>query len=358
MAQKRNISKIASKNAENITNQVEMACSRLCFQEIDAKPVISWVDDSCAKEGAKSVKGAKGARGARSAKSVRGAKTAKGGEREITFFLSSDFPTNQLLALLPKGGGKGRFSCAAISSGEELPEAAVELLCKAGRSALIGVQRYLFPFANELRINSAGGQILRLGELRDDITEAEPLLREAEYIFVDMRSVRHADYPSSSNTNPNGLFANELCQIAHYIGFSTNLKAVYLFGLEAPQAAATGTGTGFGTDAAAQVCANLAAQLIWHISDGVANNVKEEPALQKRSGKLPIKFEYRIVEFASQGDSITFITSLITGRWWMEIPLVKKGTNKLIPCSKNDYELACQGDIPLRWLFFYNHLNK
>ena len=92
-------------------------------------------------------------------------------------------------------------------------------------------------------------------------------------------------------------------------------------------------------------------------ADGVANNIVEDPSQEFKKGKLSSQFEHKIVDFCSQGDNITFIMSVATGRWWMEVPVVKNNTAELVPCTAGDYNSATEGQVPVRWLYAYNRLN-
>jgi hypothetical protein len=40
-----------------------------------------------------------------------------------------------------------------------------------------------------------------------------------------------------------------------------------------------------------------------------------------------------------------FMKSKRTKRWWMGLP-----SGNFVPCSYNDYLIACRGEIPERWL--------
>ena len=94
--------------------------------------------------------------------------------------------------------------------------------------------------------------------------------------------------------------------------------------------------------------------------DADANTVKSAAnniANEKKKGKLSSQFEHRIVDFVSHGDTHTFINSSVTGRWWMEVPVVKKNTTELVPCSVSDYRAATESQVPIRWLFYYNKFN-
>src|SRR5574344_612470 len=228
--------------------------------------------------------------------------------------LKSKLPTvvlcgEQLPSLKGIIGGKP-FTAALISSGDFLanPEDTFPLLTNKNLKsfALLGVQRYLFNPGIDIFLNDSGFETLHLGEIRDDMTQCEPLLRDAQYIFIDMHSVKYADYPwSEEKGNPNGFMSNE----------------------------------------------------IWQIFDGIASNLKEDPMISISKGKLAMQFMRKIVDMGGGSDAISFVTSLNTGRWWMEIPVESTKNQLLVPCTQSDYNSACAGNIPIRWLFYYRKCN-
>ncbi len=198
----------------------------------------------------------------------------------------------------------------------------------------IGYQSYMYDPRILHELHSHYFEDMRLGVLRDNITLCEPLVRDAEYAFIDMRAVRYSDYPSSNNSNPNGLYAEEICTIARYIGLGCNLKAVFIFGTARSKQLT--------------VCYKLIAQTIWHLCGGIESNIPESPTNEK----LEDYFSRKIVSMGDNGENITFATSGTTKRWWMEIP-VNENNIKYVPCSIEDYKTACSGEVPLKWLFFY-----
>ncbi len=200
----------------------------------------------------------------------------------------------------------------------------------------LGFQSYRYSPQIIHKLKERYFEDMRLGALRDDISLCEPLLRNAQYVFMDMRSIRYSDYPCSPEANPNGLYAEEACMIARYTGLGQKLSAVFIFG-------------GVKADKQLTVCNKLIAEIIWHICEAVAVNLIEDPA------NTPSQEHYmkKIVNLGDSGQEITFITSTSTGRWWMEIPCGESKSIKFIPCSEKDYNIACSGEVPLRWLFFY-----
>lgn len=234
---------------------------------------------------------------------------------------------------------QSKYNGAAVLPGEECSNK--EMLDLATEDPLahsfsvIGYQGYRIDSATLVKLRKRYFEDMRLGAVRDDLTLTEPLVRESFHSFIDMRSVRYADYPYSNSANPNGLYAEELCTIARYIGMSCNLKSIFIYGQEVEKSTLT-------------VCNKLIAEVIWHICEGISSNICEDPDIEGND----TCFQKKMVSLGDDGQDISFTTSCNTGRWWMEIPS-KEGKTVYVPCSINDYKMACSGEIPLRWLFFY-----
>ncbi|MBK7482871.1 MAG: hypothetical protein IPI72_08995 [Flavobacteriales bacterium] len=52
----------------------------------------------------------------------------------------------------------------------------------------------------------------RLGELRSNMADAEPVMRNGDSLSVDMSAVRRSDAPGTSRPGPNGFHGEEICQ--------------------------------------------------------------------------------------------------------------------------------------------------
>ncbi|MEN6618070.1 MAG: hypothetical protein ABFC28_00990 [Rikenellaceae bacterium] len=181
---------------------------------------------------------------------------------------------------------------------------------------------------------------LRIGAIRGDISIVEPYLRSNHYLFLDMRSVRFSDFPESLTKSPNGLYAEEICQLARYIGMGQNLIACYIYGYTSK----------FKPKSTSE---QLLAEVLWHMFEAISSNVYEDPGNPETEDLLLRK----IVSMGREGQDLDFFTSTSTGRWWMKIPEVKNNTNQYVACSYSDYVTACSGEIPMRWLFFYQKIN-
>jgi hypothetical protein len=152
---------------------------------------------------------------------------------------------------------------------------------------------------------------LRLGAVREDISIAEPHIRANNYVFLDMRAVRTSDFPDSLTKSPNGLYAEEVCQLARHIGMGQNLKTAYIYGYPSklkPNSTSN----------------QLLAEVLWHIFEALSSNIYEDPG-NTDTGDI---FLRKIVSMGNDGQDIFFVTSTSTGRWWMEIPEVNNNNNQ------------------------------
>ncbi|MBA7561563.1 Formimidoylglutamase [subsurface metagenome] len=181
---------------------------------------------------------------------------------------------------------------------------------------------------------------LRLGDIRQDMGKVEPCLRDAGFVSLDVNSIRQSDAPACTHPSPNGFTGEEICQISRYAGLSPVIKCFGLFNL-LPDA-----------DRGGQT-AQLAAQSIWYFIDGVSQRKEEHPL------SAPDAFKKFIVSFSEMDHDIIFYKSLETERWWFEVPVIRQAKTRhvLISCALDDYQKACNQEIPDRWLNAFQKLN-
>ncbi len=185
--------------------------------------------------------------------------------------------------------------------------------------------------------------VYRLGHIQTKIEEAEPVVRSADILSIDISAIRQSDAPGCANTTPNGLYGEEACQIMRYAGMSDKLSSVGIYELN-PEFDNRGQ------------TAHLAAQMIWYFVEGFANRKNDFPVV---AGKDYMKY---IVAIKAPEHEIVFYKSLKTDRWWMEVPFKVDDKSKferhhLVPCSYDDYLLACAEEMPDRWWQAYQKLN-
>jgi len=180
----------------------------------------------------------------------------------------------------------------------------------------------------------------RLGEIRTNIKEVEPILRDADIFSFDINAVKQSDAPGHCSPSPNGFYGEEACQIAKYAGLSEKLSSFGIYEVN----------PNFDQN---DMTSHLAAQIIWYFIDGFGQRIKENPLTNSKDYK---KF---IVNLNNIDQAIIFYKSLRSERWWLEVPILKPGNkqNKLIACSYDDYMKACNHEIPDRWLKTFQKIN-
>ena len=164
----------------------------------------------------------------------------------------------------------------------------------------------------------------RVGRLREDMDNAEPALRSADLFSFDMNVLRFSDAPANAGGSPNGLAGDEACMLTRFAGAADNLSSFGIYGYD-PKSDVH------------EMTARLIAQMIWYFAEG-CNIRRTEANLDDRE-----EFQEFHVRFTA--NDTTFLKSRRTGRWWMELP-----DGPFVPCTYGDYQMACNDEIPDRWM--------
>lgn len=178
-------------------------------------------------------------------------------------------------------------------------------------------------------------ETLRLGELSSNIHFTEPLIRNADILSLDLRSLRSEYMPQSSFPMPNGINGKEVCQMAWYAGMSDKLTS---FGIYEYDEHADIDGLG----------AMLIAQIVWYFIEGVSQRKGDFP---KSSTRKYIKYTIHLNEDEHE---LIFYKSPKSDRWWVEIPYpdgkdAKYFRHLVVPCTYEDYYKASNGEMPDIW---------
>ena len=65
----------------------------------------------------------------------------------------------------------------------------------------------------------------RLGELSNNIQNVEPVLRDANIVTLDLKSVRSSEVSTKQKFSPNGFSGKEICAISRYAGISNKVSS-------------------------------------------------------------------------------------------------------------------------------------
>jgi formiminoglutamase len=209
---------------------------------------------------------------------------------------------------------------------------------KLFKYATLGHQQYLVHENHVEFLEKKGFDVIRLASLRSNLVMAEPFLRDAHLVSFDISTVKQSDAPGNHFPSPNGLMAEEACQLSRYAGLSDQVSCfgIYEVNPEFDQNDHT---------------SHLAAQAIWLFIEGFSQRKKEKPVQNSHD------FKVFAVSHSDMEHALTFYKSLITGRWWMEVPDMKSGGQVLVACSQEEYQQACHHEIPERWWKAFQRIN-
>jgi len=189
--------------------------------------------------------------------------------------------------------------------------------------AHIGFQSYFMHPQMLETIDKLRFDCFRLGKVREDLEEMEPVIRDSHMMSFDISAIQNAQAPANIIT-PNGFNGEEACVLMQYAGMSWKTSTIGLFGYQAE----------LDTN---HLTAIQMAQMIWYILDGVQKGKKESPLSDSE------RFKEFHIAFADI--ETNFLQSKSTGRWWMQTH-----NNEWAPCSYKDYLVASNNEIPERWL--------
>ncbi len=207
----------------------------------------------------------------------------------------------------------------------------------------LGYQTYFVDQDAVKLMNNLFFDTYRLGNVRANMQDVEPMVRNADLMSIDISAIRQTDAPGNRNATPNGFYGEEMCQITRYAGLSDKLSSIGFY--EYNPAMDKGGQT-----------AHLIAQMIWYFIDGYHNRMNDYP-IDKKSDDYN-KF---MVKLSNQREELIFFKSKKSDRWWMEVDCVatvkaKYERHYLVPCSHDDYEKALEDDVPERWVQAYQKL--
>lgn len=202
----------------------------------------------------------------------------------------------------------------------------------------LGYQTYLNDTGSLDRLGELFFEYHRLGALRDDMREAEPVFRNSDLLVFSMNAIRQTEAPGVTFPSANGFTAEESCQLARFAGLSDKLSLFALAGFQPL------------SDRGGQTSA-LAAQMIWHFFQGFNQRKSDYPFSDIRL------YQKYLINLPKSGINLTFYKSPASGRWWMEVPYpdTKYPRFLYVACSPRDYEIASEGEVPDRW---WNHFRR
>lgn len=208
--------------------------------------------------------------------------------------------------------------------------------------ANVGFQSYMNSPETTKMMEELYFETYRVGMLRSNLEEAEPIIRNAEMLSIDISAVRRPDAPGCPHASSNGFYGEEICQIAKYAGINDKLTSIGIYEYDPTLDYSNQT-------------SQLIAHILWCFVEGYVNRQND---VQFKNSQDYLQYH---ISVSGALDEMVFYKSLKTGRWWMLIPIINMQNDRIqhyfLPCSKHDYDMACEDRIPERWWKAYNKLN-
>lgn len=263
-----------------------------------------------------------------------------GGSMDLAFPISVGFESNEQL-----------FNICCIDEKVHLGEPTSDVKSAGYLSALL-LRRPCFLFNHSTvgvqpnRNNPASLDLYeklffdesRLGAFNADFKTAEPLLRNADIVCLNLDAIKASERQQKVG-NPNGFNVEQICQIAKYAGISDKTSC---FGI-------------FNPSESTSMDAAIIAHSIWYFLEGV----------ESRKGDFPIGSKKDYLRFTvvldDTNQELVFYKSNKSDRWWLEVPYPPNEFSKferhhLVPCNQFDYDNAMNNELPNIWWKTYQKL--
>ncbi len=202
--------------------------------------------------------------------------------------------------------------------------------------ATLGYQTYYNPQIEIDLMEKLFFEAYRLGEVCNDITSVEPVMRDADIVTIDLRCIKSSELSSRQKLSPNGFDGKEICSISRYAGISNKVSSFGIYEYRSSNED--------------EITEMLIAQILWYFIEGVNCRIID-------NNFTNIKYFQKFTVIVEKHE-LVFYKSKKTSRWWIEIPNSSNKDNKikeqsLLPCTLEDYKSANEGIMPERWYKAY-----
>ncbi|GAB4234136.1 MAG: formimidoylglutamase [Ekhidna sp.] len=202
----------------------------------------------------------------------------------------------------------------------------------------LAYQSYLVDQKDLELLEKLSFEAIRLGMVKENIKEMEPLVRDADMMMFDVSALQAFYAPGAVDAKVYGLTGEEACQLFWYAGQNEKMSSLGLYNYLAD------------SDSEDRKTAFVMATMIWYFIEGYYH----------RKGDKNFKSnDYLLYEvhLGGEPDTIRFYKSKLSERWWMEVPNPNEqglfNRNRMLACNYSDYELALKGEVPDRWMNFF-----
>lgn len=196
-------------------------------------------------------------------------------------------------------------------------------------------QLYLIDPASVNILEKLYFEAFRVGQMRTNLAEMEPSIRNADLLSFDITAIRSSDAPGNGNAQPFGLTGEEACQLCWYAGMNEKLSSAGFYEYNPNH------------DDRNKKTASVVATMIWYFIEGFYHRKNEHSF----KGNDFLKY---VVSMPVEPETLTFYKSKVTEKWWLEVAYHQPGAryqrNSIVPCSYTDYQTATRGEVPERYI--------
>ncbi len=254
-----------------------------------------------------------------------------GGSQDLTYALYRAYDNLEQMVNLVAVDSKFDFGKESdiVSASSYLTKIIIEEPNNLFNYCNIGYQTYFNSQEEIDLVEKLFFDAYRLGEVANTIAIAEPVFRDADLVSLDMNSVKSSDSGNFTPFIPNGFNGKEICALARYAGISDKVSSFGIFNHNDTEQESV-----------------LIAQIVWYFIEGFHYRSNEYPFGSREN--------YSKYIVPTEEEELIFYKSDKTDRWWIEIPFTVNGNNKLkrntlLPCSHEEYLMACDQELPERW---------
>ena len=201
--------------------------------------------------------------------------------------------------------------------------------------AHLAYQSYLIDPLSVSILEKLYFEAFRVGQVRTNLQEIEPVIRNADLVSFDVTAIRSSDAPGNANAQPFGLTGEEACQICWYAGHNEKLSSIGFYEYNP------------NFDDVHKKTASVVATMVWYFIEGYYSRKNE-------SNFKSNDFLKYTVSMPVEPETIQFYKSKFSEKWWMEVPYPtgreRYSRNSIVPCSYSDYQTAIKGEVPERYI--------
>jgi hypothetical protein len=194
----------------------------------------------------------------------------------------------------------------------------------------MGWQIQKTPKSHALEMEKNHFEYHRLGAMRENKREWEPILRNQNICLFNANVLKKSDFNSKFNNNPSGYSSEEALQILKYASISSHMSFIFLYQLDVPAKRDW-------------MSYEWLSQAIWYSIHGADSRVYETPYNNSDLQEF-------VIDNSSVDQPLSFLKSNKTGRIWVKIKYENPtaGSYLYLPCSEKDFDLCKRDYLPSR----------